>query len=1235
MKRLLFFVAVFFTASVLFAQNAVNLYFTGAKVDGSYKRVSTVTVENLSRNWTETLIYPDTVLELTPTVGIVSADVESLSVETFPNPFNGKTMLTLQIPQSGDVLLQIFDLSGRKIVEQNRALGAGGHAFRISLQKPQVYMLVATTQHGRATVKLLNRSCGETNSIAEGGIPATFGEKRISTQRFGIGDFMHYTGYVINGTDTIGSNQITKVQSETEIIRLVFAEKPVVVTSVVDSLTGTSVKCGGNVTDDGGAVVYNRGVCWGTSQNPTIYDNHTVDGNGTGTFTSFVAGLAPGTTYYIRAYATNSAGTSYGSQISFVTPELPAVTTASITNIGVGTATCGGVVTSDGGAAVTARGVCWSTSQNPTIADNVTSDSNGAGAFVSSMTGLVSGTTYYVRAYATNIVGTGYGTEQIFTSLQLPIVQTGVVTNVLDTSAVFSGTVVSAGDSNVVARGFCWSTLPNPTINDSITIDSNGLGAYTDTVMSLSLGTTYYVRAYATGALGTGYGQEVIFATLGTPTVVTDSVSRITTASAVFHGNVTFNGGDSVSSRGFCWNTFPNPTTADNVVTSGSGTGNFRTNVSQLSPGTVYYVRAFATNIYGTGYGNQIVISTVNPVFSVSPLRAVGFSTGNLQYTTVGSHATADSTMRGTWRFALRQYDTLGAANALISDTNSGWIDLFGWGTSGFNNRHPYLNTTSIIAYDNGNADLSKTNYDWGTFNAVLNGGNQPGQWFTLNKEEWQYLLEGRDGAASKKGYATVCGVPGIMLLPDSWSNPIGTSFITGNGNGFATNVYNALQWSVMESYGAVFLPAAGYRYDSTGVTGVGTHGHYWTSSADSNSVTHYVSFSLDRTGITAYHNSQGRSVRLVRILSEKPEVVTDSIASITNETARLNGRLISEGRNAVTTCGFCWSTMPNPSLNDNVVYIPAQNPAAAPYNCYLSNLIAGTKYYVRFFAINSDGIGYGQQQIFTTLGMGVTGKFSVSANRKVRFAHGNLQYSTTSTHLDINGDTVTGQWQFAYYQYDMLRAANDLVSDTNRGWIDLFGWATSGYQTMPYETSPEDTLYGNDSLSIETSWLDWGVNNQIYSPLLDIFYTPDTWRTLTHAEFSYLLSMRPSASVKVGLAVINGVAGMVILPDEWQQPVGLSFLPGFAYGYSYNVYTPSQWERMENHGAVFLPAAGMRLGNMSSNVNDNGCYWTTTANGSARAAIVTFGNNSMTYGASLYRHVGCSVRLAKDEVNW
>ena len=192
----------------------------------------------------------------------------------------------------------------------------------------------------------------------------------------------------------------------------------VITTNTVTNNTGISAVCGGNILSAGGANITSRGICWSTSPNPTIADNKTIDGSGIGSFTSNLTGLISGTTYHIRAYATNSAGTAYGNEVSFTSLAiLPTLTTTSATAITSTTATSGGNITSNVGTAVIARGVCWSTTANPTVALNTkTTDGTGIGSFVSNITGLTAGTTYYVRAYATNNAGTAYGNEVSFTT---------------------------------------------------------------------------------------------------------------------------------------------------------------------------------------------------------------------------------------------------------------------------------------------------------------------------------------------------------------------------------------------------------------------------------------------------------------------------------------------------------------------------------------------------------------------------------------------------------------------------------------------------------------------------------------------------------------------------------------------------------------------------------------------------------------------------------------------------
>ncbi len=198
---------------------------------------------------------------------------------------------------------------------------------------------------------------------------------------------------------------------------------PTLTTDSITQITDTTAFGGGNITDDGGYSVTVRGICWSITPNPDTSSNKTTNGNGSGSFTSNLTGLSANIIYYVRAYAINNVGIAYGEERQFRTTNIsnsaiPSVSTDQITAITSSSATGGGNVINDGGQTVTARGICWSTSPNPDITSPTkTNDGTGTGVFVSNISGLTSNTTYYVRAYATNIIGTAYGVQEQFTTV--------------------------------------------------------------------------------------------------------------------------------------------------------------------------------------------------------------------------------------------------------------------------------------------------------------------------------------------------------------------------------------------------------------------------------------------------------------------------------------------------------------------------------------------------------------------------------------------------------------------------------------------------------------------------------------------------------------------------------------------------------------------------------------------------------------------------------------------------
>ena len=245
-----------------------------------------------------------------------------------------------------------------------------------------------------------------------------------------------------------------------------------------------------------------------------------------------------------------------------------------------------------------------------------------------------------------------------------------------------------------------------------------------------------------------------------------------------------------------------------------------------------------------------------NGIFSVSANKKVMFSKGNLQY----------QASTNTWRFAEHQWDMIGEANRNISSSYSGWIDLFGWGTSGYNGKNPWMTSITDTDYGNGERDIAGTNYDWGVNNTISNGGGY--SWRTLTSDEWVYVFDTRSTSSGiRYAKATVNGVNGVILLPDNWSSSnYSLSSTNQSGASFGSNRISQSDWvSKFEAHGAVFLPAAGAR-NGTGVGGVGSYGDYWSASYHDSNRARSVDFSGGYLNPDNWDDRYyGRSVRLVR----------------------------------------------------------------------------------------------------------------------------------------------------------------------------------------------------------------------------------------------------------------------------------------------------------------------------------------------------------------------------------
>ena len=330
------------------------------------------------------------------------------------------------------------------------------------------------------------------------------------------------------------------------------------------------------------------------------------------------------------------------------------------------------------------------------------------------------------------------------------------------------------------------------------------------------------------------------------------------------------------------------------------------------------HVPAGRRSMYATTYpwsGFRIIEGALPGKFSISASKQIKFSCGNLQY----------QASSGYWRFAEHQYDYVGntsvgnvtendvkCSNTNISSSYSGWIDLFGWATSGNSASgtayQPYSSSKNDTEYGPAitSGEWTAANSDWGVVNATQLGSG----WRTLSSSEWGYLLSSRPNATNLRTFATVCDVQGLILLPDGWTaSGVTLSITTAN---FTTNTINASDWATLEAQGAVFMPKAGFRL-GTAIYDAGTQGCYWTSTASDATHAAYLDFYNGLLSPMTYNRFYGYAVRLTHELS--PSSVTSAptaktgLAYTGSAQALVNAGIASGGTMYYSLNNSTWST--------------------------------------------------------------------------------------------------------------------------------------------------------------------------------------------------------------------------------------------------------------------------------------------------------------------------------------
>ena len=537
------------------------------------------------------------------------------------------------------------------------------------------------------------------------------------------GTTYHFRLVAINNDGTTYGNDFTFLPGAASIT-----------TNSISSITTSSASSGGNVINDGGLSVTVRGVCWNTSSNPTTANSKTTDGGGIGTFTSSILGLAANTTYYVRAYATNSAGTFYGNELSFTTlSNLPTLTTTAISSISLNSASSGGNITNQGISAVTARGVCWSTSINPTTANSITTNGSGLGAFSSSITGLTSNTTYHVRAYASNSLGTSYGNDIAFTTL------CGIFTLPFTENFPFSNptlpncwTIVdNQGNGQVWKIGTITDQSTNPNLNSLYAyLNSDSLGSgnsqNTDIITptlnlsaftSVTLQFNYYFKSY-TGSSGNLYysinngNTWTLITSITTtstlnPTAFNQTISAVAGQSAVkFKWNYTATWGyfwaiDDIIILGTPLCTLPSAATAisgtanvcqgqNNVVYSTATIANATSYIWTLPTGAT---GASSTTSITVNYGTSAISGNI----TVKGNNTCGNGTSSSLAISLNSLPSAAGTISGTTTVCQGQNYVVYTIPAIANATSYIWILPSGaTGTSSTNSITVNYGTSAI-----------------------------------------------------------------------------------------------------------------------------------------------------------------------------------------------------------------------------------------------------------------------------------------------------------------------------------------------------------------------------------------------------------------------------------------------------------------------------------------------------------------------------------------------------------
>ena len=862
----------------------------------------------------------------------------------------------------------------------------------------------------------------------------------------------------------------------------VSASIPIVNTSAVSDIAATSATCGGNVTSDGSATITTRGVCWSTSQSPTVADAHTSDGAGTGTFTSSITGLTAGTTYYVRAYATNSSGTAYGVILTFTTDTtssladgLPCQGATTVTDIDNNTYNT-----------VQIGNQCWMKENLRT-----TRYANGTSIALGSSTSATTAYRYYPNNNSSNVATYGY-------LYNWPAVMHGATSSSANPSGVqgicptgwhvpsdvewtqltdyVSGQSQYVCDSNniyiakALASTVGWESSPytctagnDPGANNATGFSALPAGGHGDSSNSFGFIAAFWsatefgdndayrrdLNYYSPTVHGYDfykyYGQSVRcvrneagYATHA-PTATTDSVTSVEETSATLNGSIANPDSVPITAQGFEWKA-----TDGGSYTQVSVTGSTMSyTLTGLTPATNYTYRAFVTTGFGTTYGSEVSFTTSsNSGTDGQPCPGTPTVTdidGNVYNTVkIGNQCWMKENLRTT-RYADSTAIEAGSSNSTTTPYRY--------------TPYNYANNVAVYGYF----------YNWAaimhkTASSNTNPSNVqgicPNGWHVPSNAEWMQLT---DYVSSQSEY--VCGNNSTRIAKALATNTGWRYYATPGGCQIGNNQ------STNNATGFSAFPVDYYDDGSYGNSGYGAY--FWSTSSYDEVSAYSLSLyhTTDFTELVSVSRSYGLSVRCVRgeTSATLPTVITSAVSNITENTATCGGYVSTDGGSEVIEHGICWGSSTNPTVTSNHV---AAGTGIGSFNVNISGLSTNTRYYVRAYAINIEGTAYGEEVTFTATSTsngqdgqpcpGIPTLTDIDGNTYNTVQIGNqcwMRENLKTTHYADGTAIVEGSSNgIIPYRYNPGNSANNVAT-----YGYLYNWAAVMHGAVSSNTNPSN----------------------------------------------------------------------------------------------------------------------------------------------------------------------------------